>query len=409
MKRRDQSALPDASLILDARALAQVGSITRALSDVADSVNPLLLLTPTNGEAAFKRFVSDNCEHTPCFEYRPIDIDVDELKRQLHLLRIEEVADPSLARLLREQREHIDYQLNMLAHRNDPRCLRASLNIYGGVENHLLNVARGITETLSPDVSERRQVATVGAQEFRDRALLEFEHYRRQDATFPGAVQVRDDITSLTVIKGTLLVPSNTELSESRADALVAHEVGTHLLTFHNGMAQPLELMSTGLAGYEQLQEGLAVVNEYLAGGFTSERLRLLAARVIAVHRLQNGAEFIDVFRELRKTIGLSMRRAFFVTMRVFRGGGWTKDAIYLRGVLEVLEHLRLRRPFELLFTGKFAASHVPLVRELLQRQVLKPPALLPRALKTRMGRRRLSVLEGEARTVFDLCQSEAA
>jgi len=167
--------------------------------------------------------------------------------------------------------------------------------------------------------------------------------------------------------------------------------------------------MKSGLAGYDQLQEGLAVVAEYLAGGLTPERLRLLAARVIAVRHLLRGAEFVEVFREVHKTLAIPKRHAFFVTLRVFRGGGFTKDAIYLRGVLDVLEHLRLERSFETLLIGKFSVAHAPLIHELRCRQLLKPPSLLPRALKTASGRRHLSALVGQTRTVFDLCQREAS
>ena len=386
---------------------AYVEEIEKGLAQVSQSFDLLLLLTPTNGEAAFQRFVAGGCQRRPEFLYRTIYIDPDELRRTLYQLPIERVDDPTLGRLLREQREHIDDQLSMVAHRNSPRCLYGSLHVYGSVEDRLYRVARGIAEAFMPDEDEQ-EAAIVGADAFRTRVLQEFEHYRKQDSRFEANVLIRDDVTSLTVSEQTLLVPRTTALSERRTEALLAHEVGVHLLTHHNGKSQPLELMRTGLAGYDQLQEGLAVIGEYLAGGLTPQRLRLLAARVIAVRQLLSGAEFIDVFREVSKTFGLPDRHAFFVAMRVFRAGGFTKDAIYLRGVLEVLEHLRQRRSFEELLLGKYSALHAPLVQELRWRKVLKPPALLPRVLKSSGGKRRLSALMGQPRTVFDLCQREA-
>jgi len=394
---------------------SDVEAIERELGRISQSFDLLLLLTPTNGEAAYQRFAESGYEKRPEFFYRTIYIDPDELRRAIYQLPIEKVSDPTLSRLLRDQREQLDSELGMVAHRNTSKCLYSSLQVFGSVEDKLYRVARGITETFSAEANfdeESSQGQTddlIGAEEFCRRVLGEFDFYRKQWPAFEGKVEIRDDISSLTVSESTLLVPRTTVLSKRRTDALLAHEVGTHLLTYNNGRSQPLGLMKTGLAGYDQLQEGLAVVSEYLAGGLTPERLRLLAARVIAVRHLVRGADFVEVFRDLHKTLALSKRHAFFVTLRVFRAGGLTKDAIYLRGVLDVLEHLRQEQPFEMLLTGKFSIAHAPLIYELRCRQLLKAPSLVPRALKTASGKRHLSALLGQPRTVFDLCQREAS
>lgn len=392
-----------------------VVAIERELVRISQSFDLLLLLTPTNGEAAYERFAESGYEKRPEFFYRTIYIDPDELRRAIYQLPIEKVADPTLARLLRDQREQLDSELGMVAHRNTSKCLYSSLHVFGSVEDKLYRVARGIIEAFGAEASFDEASSygpsedLIGAEEFCRRVLAEFEFYKKQWPAFDAKVQIRDDISSLTVSENTLLVPRTTVLSKRRTDALLAHEVGTHLLTYNNGRSQPLGLMKTGLAGYDQLQEGLAVVSEYLAGGLTPERLRLLAARVIAVRHLVRGADFVEVFRELHKTLALPKRHAFFVTLRVFRAGGFTKDAIYLRGVLDVLEHLRQEQPFEMLLTGKFSIAHAPLIHELRCRQLLKAPSLLPRALKTQSGKRHLSALLGQPRTVFDLCQREAS
>jgi uncharacterized protein (TIGR02421 family) len=172
----------------------------------------------------------------------------------------------------------------------------------------------------------------------------------------------------LIVEGGHLFVGSQLSLELSRAQALIQHEVGTHLVTFYNGLAQPLHHLSAGFAGYEALQEGLAVLAEYLVGGLTPGRLRLIASRVVAVQRLLEGASFVDTFRELNHELGLGPQAAFVVCMRVYRSGGLTKDAIYLRGLEDVLRYLARAGQLELLFVGKIAIRHLPLVRELYER-----------------------------------------
>ncbi len=86
------------------------------------------------------------------------------------------------------------------------------------------------------------------------------------------------------------------EISRQRVAALLHHEIGTHLLTWHNGKQQKLRLMHSGLAGYEGFQEGLALLAEFLSGGLTAGRLRLLAARVLACRAMLTGATFLETF-----------------------------------------------------------------------------------------------------------------
>jgi hypothetical protein len=74
------------------------------------------------------------------------------------------------------------------------------------------------------------------------------------------------------------------------------------VLTYYNGRAQPLRQLYTGLAGYDELQEGLAVLAEYLADGLDASRMRVLAARVVAAHSVEHGATFTDTFRMLTRS-----------------------------------------------------------------------------------------------------------
>ena len=121
------------------------------------------------------------------------------------------------------------------------------------------------------------------------------EMYRRQYSGFEATVELRDDLPAgLLVSGGRLLISRSTSMTRRRLNALLSHEIGVHLLTYFNGSAQGLRLFRTGLAGYEGVQEGLAVLAEYLVGGMTTERLRLIAARVVACAAMLEGASFQD-------------------------------------------------------------------------------------------------------------------
>ncbi len=196
-----------------------------------------------------------------------------------------------------------------------------------------------------------------------------------------ATVELRSDVTGLMVSHGNLLVSTRTNVPSARVEALIQHEVGTHVLTYHNGRAQKLRHLYTGLAGYDALQEGLAVFSEYLVGGLSRPRLRLLAARVVAARWMIDGATFIDCFRELKGGHGFAARTAFVVAMRSYRGGGLTKDAVYLRGLGQILDLPGTGGRLEPLLIGKIAANHIPIIRELRWRGVLREPPLSPRYL----------------------------
>ena len=98
------------------------------------------------------------------------------------------------------------------------------------------------------------------------------------------------DTSGVMVANGALIIADTACVASSRLAGLLAHEVGTHILTYVNGSLQHLKLLASGLAGYEETQEGLALIAEAAVGGLTAGRLRQIAARVIAVSRLLQGS-----------------------------------------------------------------------------------------------------------------------
>ena len=197
------------------------------------------------------------------------------------------------------------------------------------------------------------------------------------------------------VSRGNFLVSSGARVPEHRVDATLQHEIGTHALTYHNGGCQPLKLLQAGLAGYEELQEGIAVLSEFLVGGLSRPRIRQVAGRVVAVSQLVEGAEFVEVFRSMHDDFGFNQTTAFNITMRVFRGGGFTKDTIYMRGLIRVMEYLQAGGKLEPLLLGKIALEHVDITTELLWRKILKPPRVVPRYLESTQALVRLDKIKG--------------
>ena len=67
------------------------------------------------------------------------------------------------------------------------------------------------------------------------------------------------------------------------------------------------------------------------------------------------------------------------MAVRALRGGGLTKDAVYLRGLRDLLADLGDGGDFPSLFIGKFALAHREVLAELVDQGWAAPPRLLPR------------------------------
>lgn len=368
------------------------------LAEASERLRFLLHVTPTNTETAWRRFAASDYTVAPELEYRPLPPALEKVDECLEHAPVDEVEDPTAGELLREKRHELADKLAMLRDRGTERFLPASLRVYGGADDDLVELAKRLLYRLPSKARGEPVEGRLDAAAFAARAERELAHYRRLQPDFAGRVQVSRDVPPSLMVSGDwLLIGADTHIPKHRAKALIHHEIGTHLVTRFNGSRQPLRLLGCGLAGYDVLQEGLAVIAEYLVGGLNAGRFRTLAGRVLAVRCLTAGASFPEAFHELDDRFGFESKSAFTIVTRVYRAGGLTKDAVYLRGLVELLGYLAepngdLDRLGPLLI-GKLDLPHAPAIRRLLERGLLLPPVLLPRYLDSEEAQERLAFL----------------
>ena len=366
--------------------------VDRKLAEIG-SFDFILQVTPINSSQAWAAFKRSRFERQPVFHYRPIPIDPAMLKRQLYSVNLDRVEDPTLDLLFREKRAELDRQLTMLVDRNTKNFHYGSLQLYGSVEDDLLETATAILMRIPGRTGDDLSQGKLGAVQFRAMALEEVEKYCKILPDHRPNISLTEDVASMMVSHGRLLVNHKLHIPAQRARALIEHEVGTHILTYWNAGTQPFKLLASGLAGYDEFQEGLAVLAEHLVGGLSGARLRVLAGRVVAARCLEDGASFIETFRRLERDHQFEQRTAYRITMRIYRGGGLTKDAVYLRGLIGVLDYLSKGGDMESLLIGKIARRHIPIIRELRRREVLHAPPLMPTYLESDRSRKRLEAI----------------
>lgn len=375
-------------------------AIDTRLAEIAASFDLLLGASPVNHLTMWRSFEASRRERPPRFQYAPLSFDPESLKKSLFQVPLERIEDPLVAELIREKQEELDVRITMLRNRGRPEFFLGSLQLFGQPEEPLVEMARNVLKRVAsgtehPDDVGCDRSGDLDARAFVHRAKAEMDAYIALDPAFPKEVEIRDDISAgLLVSGGRLCVSRHLCLPLTRVEALLHHEVGTHVLTFFNGSRQPLRLLATGLAHYGALQEGLAVLAEYLAGGLSRTRARTLAARVVAVHARVDGADFVTAFRHLVEH-GIAPRHAFSIVVRVYRGGGLTKDFLYLQGLHDVLRYLHEGGSLDVLLLGKIGLSHIDIVRELAERGLLVAPAVRPRYLRDEECARRLQDLPG--------------
>lgn len=358
--------------------------IDKALLTESQRFDFLLLVTPLNVTEAWETFKKNRYSKIPSFQYRPMPIDPDIIKRNLYNLPIENIHDPNIAYLFRDKRRELDEMMSMLDDRNTEDFVHGSLQIFGNVSDKLLHTAEALITVIddSYDHSETTEsVQTIDANEFAVLAKQEIQYLKNQYKDLNTTVRIREDIAGIMVNRGVLNINQNYRVPQNRVHALLQHEVGTHIATYFNGKIQSLKLFSLGVPGYEKLQEGLAVFAEYMMDGLTNQRLKTLAARVIAVRSMLMGNSFIDTFSLLIDKYNFSEYNSYTITMRIYRGGGLTKDALYLEGLIELLEYIRQGNDLKILSIGKIRKDYIPIIKDLIQRGYLSTPRVIPRYL----------------------------
>lgn len=178
--------------------------------------------------------------------------------------------------------------------------------------------------------------------------------------------------------------------SQLDKDQLLCHEAYVHTATQLNGRKQPnLKSLGLGSPRTTRTQEGIAVLSELITNSIDLKRLQRVALRVIAVKMALDGADFIEVFKFFLDA-GQSETESVKSTQRIFRGGAvqggvvFTKDAVYLQGLIEVHSFLRIairdNNPHFVrnLFAGRLTMGDAIQLNDLFESGWLVPPAYMP-------------------------------
>jgi len=206
------------------------------------------------------------------------------------------------------------------------------------------------------------------------------------------AVELVDELSAKALAGSTRIrIRRDARFTSKDVAQLIHHEAFIHVATKLNGKAQQqLPILGRSHAGTTATQEGLAVFAEFITGSMELDRLRRLTDRVMAIQMAIDGADFIQVYEYFLERSGGRREQSFENTRRVFRGGvltggaPFTKDIVYLEGLLRVHNFLRtavsLGRSdlLHLLFCGKLDIEDIGVIAGLAAAGICQPPRYLP-------------------------------
>ena len=357
---------------------AAVTNADRTIVDIAKKIRLFYHMAPVNEASERARFLEGRRrDGQPVFDYRPLEFATAEARRELEEVPVEAIEDKALRGLYEEKRWELDRLVGLLEARGNEHFLERSVELFGQPSAQMVREAQDLL--VGTQWQENRDLDAE-----RVRGMLEehLESYRRRYPAFDCEVVIDGAMSAkMYVHQNRIHLKRGARFSFEAARCDTVHEIDAHVLTYLNGRRQPLRLFEIGPRGTLAYQESLGVFTEIANGVMFPGRMIALAARVVAVAAMVDDATFGDVFDQLTAEYGLDEEEAFLICVRVFRGGGFTKDWLYVAQLERIFRHWASGCDMEDLLLAKVTMDTLDDIRDLVAQGILRPAHLFPEYL----------------------------
>ncbi|MEO9969776.1 MAG: flavohemoglobin expression-modulating QEGLA motif protein [Hyphomonadaceae bacterium] len=378
---------------------AEVGRLEQAGSLLLEAEKRLPVLGRLKWDRSLaSRFLDTGANTLPKPVYKPIDPapSFERIEAARKLIAGHSPVHDWLGRLA----DTFELTASMMAHVGTADFYKYSMDLYGGPSTSIGgrdDAWLGLANRLDDVLSE----FDIGCQGLSSPSVLSAEDLKgRLEAALPQyfgdeAPEVRlSETLSAKAVAGRTYIKLRTDARFSDLDEiqLLQHEGLIHIGTNYNGQAQSrFPILGEAHPGNSRTQEGLAVFAEFISGALDPSRLKRLANRVIAIDMAENGADFIELYNFFRERGATDEPfEAFESARRVVRGGlveggaPFTKDSVYLGGLLDVHNYLRTAVRtgdadyIRLLFVGKIDLGDLEAMKMLRSNKLIGAPRFLP-------------------------------
>lgn len=334
------------------------------LNRLVKNIELLNYINPLNIASEKKKFYASKYNYEPEFKYRKVRFNGYKLHRLFFSQRLERIEDDDIRQLY----EDIIYEYSGLI-----ECIET----IGQGRKFYFNSLKSFGTPTEKDIENAKFILRFDDSEFNEEMLPMYNSAEAKDYfeefskryDFKYNIKISNNLSAAAMVLNntqTLVLRKSHKYSLNQLKVLSNHEIGVHMVTTFNGLEQPLKVFSNGFPNNVETQEGLAVYSEFMSGCLTIERLKELAFRVIAVDSLNKGYSFSDTFHLLHNQHKLNRDKAFVITLRVHRGGGFTKDHLYLRGIRNIYKYAKSGNDLGVLLTGKVSQEYIPTMNKLI-------------------------------------------
>lgn len=344
--------------------------IDRKLDVLVKKVELLNYINPLNIEEEKERFFKNKYTENPNFIYPKVDFDSFQLQRELFALPIEDIEDD----VVRSLYEDIIYEYSGLI-----ECITT----IGKGKKFYYNSLKSFGTPTENDVDNAKFILHFDDEINIEESLPRYDVHETEQLfriyskqyDFTYEIIHSDKLSAIAMVLSndkTLVLNKNHTFSENDIQILTNHEIGVHMVTTMNSLQNELKIFSHGFPNNVETQEGLAVYSEFMSDSITLARLKQIAYRVIAVDSLEKGYDFKQTFKLLFNNYDLTKLLAFNIALRVHRGGGFTKDYLYLTGLKKIYNYAK-NKDLNLLLTGKTSLEYEESIAYLITNNYAKP------------------------------------
>ncbi|MCA0403958.1 MAG: flavohemoglobin expression-modulating QEGLA motif protein [Proteobacteria bacterium] len=393
--------------MIESSELAIVQSLSKRIVDAQNNIR--ILDSIKWDDKVRKEFFHHKAERMPEVDKayydnnRPLPFDAEAKQEEFRLILRDAQNQlgqySAVTRLIKRQCDEYVRAVQMLAARGTPTFSDIAKELYGSphdafysggprlseLGNLLFDLLTALDVQLQSEADVKRYTP-YEAQTLLQERLSHFFSAHQNKIT----VMVSDDMVADAAAGADNIKLSKTaRFSDRDLKYLEVHEGWVHVGTTLNGSTQPYcFFLSKGSPSSSVIQEGLAVITEIMTFSSYPGRVRKITNRVIALEKVREGANFLDIYRYFLDC-GYNEDDSYNHTVRIFRGstptgGPFTKDLSYAKGFLLIYNFMRFAISqhrtdlITLLFTGKLVLDDLPLLAELRDNDILSAPLYLP-------------------------------
>lgn len=354
--------MSDSEKFGDARLLA---SAERLLTDAEQRIRLLDRVTPRNfgverGRLEKKLAAGEPAE--PRFEYEPTN-DLADVCRELERAARALPGGGPLSDLYAERAEELLLEARLAESIGTPALRTLAAERFPLPESQELDaVIEAFEGTPADEPSE-----LIRASDASDpRSLLSVLRARVSTLDVPVRIDVRAHLHSVAAAgNGFVALRADALLSARAAERIACHELYAHVLPRMAAEREAFGIYRVGTRGANEDEEGRALCIEERMALLDSGRKHELVRRHRLAIAVRAGAKLTELVTSLRE-LGASPTVSLDLSLRALRGGGLTREVVYLPAYLRVArafdEDPRSERFFE---RGRVALSALPVLRSL--------------------------------------------